>query len=485
MLLLPRTAAGADARRRSSAGSQPRGDRLVDRLVRTPGPGLVVGRRARGARRRSAPVPRPRRLARPRVQGPRPARRGDRRAGHVARRRWTACSARMSRELSGAPGCRHRRRPRRSRRHAATRPSTRTRASSGSRIKSSADYDDTRRHRSRRSRTATPACRARCRPTRGRGSTTCSATPDGMQGKDLTVRVFGENLGTLERQARELRRRARQDRRRHRAARRDAAAGSRRSRSRSTSTRPRRSGSSPVTCAAPRPRCSRASASGSCSRSRRSSTWWCGARRRTARQHRQRQRRADRPRPTAAGRSALGDVADVRMVSSPTVIKRKDVSEAIDIGLDVDGRSIGAVADDVQARAPHAVVPARVPRRAAERRTPSGSPNQLLFLGLCVAAALGIFLVLQAALRSWLLASLALVRAPGRARRRCGRRPHQRQPGHRSGRSWASSRCSPWPRARASRSLNRCQELKHDGGRRDEPGDRPSRAARAARAVRR
>ncbi len=79
-------------------------------------------------------------------------------------------------------------------------------------------------------------------------------TSDGMQGKDLTVRVFGENLGT----PRSARRRgwsARlgQDRRRHRAPRRDARRRSRRSRSRSTSTRPRRSASSPVTCAVPRP----------------------------------------------------------------------------------------------------------------------------------------------------------------------------------------------------------------------------------------
>jgi len=112
------------------------------------------------------------------------------------------------------------------------------------------------------------------------------------------------------------------------------------------------------------------------------------------------------------GQVRVGDVADVRMVSSPTVIKRKDVSEAIDIGLDVDGRSTGAVADDVRhvlrTRSFPLEYHAELLNAYSERRS-----NHLTFLALCGAGMLGIFLVLQAALRSWLLASLALVLVPG------------------------------------------------------------------------
>ena len=40
-------------------------------------------------------------------------------------------------------------------------------------------------------RPATRESRRRCSPTRRSASTTCSSTPDGVEGKDLTVRVFG------------------------------------------------------------------------------------------------------------------------------------------------------------------------------------------------------------------------------------------------------------------------------------------------------
>ena len=65
--------------------------------------------------------------------------------------------------------------------------------------------------------------------------------------------------------------------------RRPAHPGADRCRWRSTSRRPRRPGSSRATCAGRRPRCCRECRSATSSRSRRCSTWWCGAHRPSAR----------------------------------------------------------------------------------------------------------------------------------------------------------------------------------------------------------
>src|SRR5438128_12687020 len=53
---------------------------------------------------------------------------------------------------------------------------------------------------------------------------------------------------------------------------------------------------------------------------------------------------------TATGEHvALGDVADVRVTSVPQVIRHEDVSRSIDVGADVRGRDVGAVASDIKA----------------------------------------------------------------------------------------------------------------------------------------
>jgi Cu/Ag efflux pump CusA len=112
--------------------------------------------------------------------------------------------------------------------------------------------------------------------------------------------------------------------------------------------------------------------------------------------------------PDGSGQVRLDEVADVREVDSPNIIERKDVSRALDIGLDVDGRSVGAVASDVEDRIRDAAFPleyhAAVLDDYADR-----SSDRWLFAGLVIAAVLGIFLLLQAAFRSWVLAALVLV----------------------------------------------------------------------------
>jgi Cu/Ag efflux pump CusA len=113
-------------------------------------------------------------------------------------------------------------------------------------------------------------------------------------------------------------------------------------------------------------------------------------------------------RPDGTGQVRLDEVADVREVDSPNIIKRRDVSRSLDIGLDVDGRSVGSVAGDVKELVRGTAFPLEYHAELLDDYSDRSS-DRWLFLGLCLASALGIFLLLQAAFRSWLLAALTLV----------------------------------------------------------------------------
>ncbi|HEX2184920.1 MAG TPA: efflux RND transporter permease subunit, partial [Chloroflexota bacterium] len=107
----------------------------------------------------------------------------------------------------------------------------------------------------------------------------------------------------------------------------------------------------------------------------------------------------------------LEDVAEVRIAPTPNTILREAVSRRIDVGLDVGGADLGAVAAAVEARLSEMEFPleyhAEVLGEHAERQA---AQNRMLVYA--VAAALGIFLLLQAALQSWRLAALAFFTLP-------------------------------------------------------------------------
>jgi Cu/Ag efflux pump CusA len=111
------------------------------------------------------------------------------------------------------------------------------------------------------------------------------------------------------------------------------------------------------------------------------------------------------------GQITLDEVADVRLTPSPNVIRHEDVSRSIDIGVDVGGRDITAVADDIKNRLQgmtlpmeyHAEVLDGYADKQAHRRT---------FVSVVVAVAVGIFLLLQSAFGSWRLASVLFVALP-------------------------------------------------------------------------
>jgi len=109
------------------------------------------------------------------------------------------------------------------------------------------------------------------------------------------------------------------------------------------------------------------------------------------------------------GQVALGDVADVQIRPNPTVIRHEAVSRYIDVAADVSGRSRGSVVSDVERRLEEAEFPLEYHAEVLDQegRTPRG---RLVAVGIL--AAIGVFLILQAAFGSFRLALLAYAVLP-------------------------------------------------------------------------
>ncbi|HEX2069330.1 MAG TPA: efflux RND transporter permease subunit [Actinomycetota bacterium] len=118
--------------------------------------------------------------------------------------------------------------------------------------------------------------------------------------------------------------------------------------------------------------------------------------------------RIDSPR---GGLVSLGDVADVRVAPNPTVIRHESVQTYLDVTADVAGRDVGAVAGDLDRALEGVQFPlehhAEVLGGFSEEQA---ARSRALLIG--VAAAIAIFLMLQAAFTSWRLAALAFVTLP-------------------------------------------------------------------------
>jgi Cu/Ag efflux pump CusA len=110
-------------------------------------------------------------------------------------------------------------------------------------------------------------------------------------------------------------------------------------------------------------------------------------------------------------RVRLHEVADVRVVENPAVIRHEAVSNYIDVSADIAGGDTDAVLEDVRS----AVAAVEFPlehhaeiRGAAVNVVDSGAT----VLAVALTAALAIFLLLQAAFTSWRLAVLVLATLP-------------------------------------------------------------------------
>jgi Cu/Ag efflux pump CusA len=113
----------------------------------------------------------------------------------------------------------------------------------------------------------------------------------------------------------------------------------------------------------------------------------------------------------SGGRVRLSDVADVQIKPTPNVVERDGATRRIDVGGNVRDRDLGAVVRDVQDRLKGIAFPlgydAELLGEYAERQS---AVDRLLLLA--VAAAIGVFLLLQAAYRSWRLALLTFLVLP-------------------------------------------------------------------------
>ena len=103
------------------------------------------------------------------------------------------------------------------------------------------------------------------------------------------------------------------------------------------------------------------------------------------------------------GHITLGEVADVRIGSSPASIDHDATSRSLDVTAAVSGRGREAVVDDLKEQMSAVSFPmeyhAEVLGDYVDR---TGAERKLLYFGL--GAAIGIFLLLQAAFSSWRLA---------------------------------------------------------------------------------
>lgn len=116
----------------------------------------------------------------------------------------------------------------------------------------------------------------------------------------------------------------------------------------------------------------------------------------------------DRP---GGGHVRLSQVADVRIGSTPTVIRRDAVSRKLDIEATISGRSLADVTADVEQRLADVKLPLEYHAQVLDQ-TVSDEIDAGQILAFAVAAAMAIFLLMQAAFRSWRVAALAFLSLP-------------------------------------------------------------------------
>ncbi|MEP6587950.1 MAG: efflux RND transporter permease subunit [Polaromonas sp.] len=112
--------------------------------------------------------------------------------------------------------------------------------------------------------------------------------------------------------------------------------------------------------------------------------------------------------------SRLGDIADVRLVSTPTVLRHERIAPYVDVVANVAGRDAGAVADEVDDRLDKIQFPLEYhPELLGESAERDSAQHHMLAVG--VAAVIGIFLLLQACFASWRLGLIAFLGLPASA----------------------------------------------------------------------
>jgi Cu/Ag efflux pump CusA len=114
---------------------------------------------------------------------------------------------------------------------------------------------------------------------------------------------------------------------------------------------------------------------------------------------------------TDGGHLRLGQVADVRVRPTPIVIERDAVSRRLDVVADVSGRGLGSAANDIEDRLAGVSFPLEYHAEVLQETT-GEEINSTQMIAFAAAAAVAAFLLLQAAFGSWGLAALAFLTLP-------------------------------------------------------------------------
>lgn len=114
---------------------------------------------------------------------------------------------------------------------------------------------------------------------------------------------------------------------------------------------------------------------------------------------------------TPVGQVRLDELADVRVVPSPVVIRRDAVSRFVDVRADVSGRSLVSVIDDINRNLAGVDIPFEYHTEVLGISAEQQTANQRILI-VALVALIGILLLLQAGIWSWRLAALVLLTMP-------------------------------------------------------------------------
>src|SRR3990170_889327 len=107
----------------------------------------------------------------------------------------------------------------------------------------------------------------------------------------------------------------------------------------------------------------------------------------------------------------LNDVADLRIVPTPNDIHHEDLFRSIDVTANVRGRDLGSVIGEFEDRLDEVQWPLEFRAELLGEFTERQAAQGRLFV-FAIAAAIGVFLLLQASFASWRLATLSFLTLP-------------------------------------------------------------------------
>ncbi len=113
----------------------------------------------------------------------------------------------------------------------------------------------------------------------------------------------------------------------------------------------------------------------------------------------------------AGGQVRLGDIASVRVAAEPVAIEHHEVSRSVDVVLGLNGRSPAAVAEDVRARIAAVAMPFEYHAEVVGG-APAAADDLRRTLAYALGALVVVYLLLQAATRSWRRPALLLLMVP-------------------------------------------------------------------------